>query len=130
MTTVITSVSVKLFSWRKVTNYFFFINNQSDFTYDYSATSLLLHNLMKQQLYTINTYLFQSQSLIKLQFVQWHLLTNAYAYQLVVYNNITGNIIHEWQRKAVYLQVVFCTLDVFCNLLLNYNEKAVFQKHV
>lgn len=110
--------------------FIFFINNQSDFTYDYSATSLLLHNLMKQQLYTINTYLFQSQSLIKLQFVQWHLLTNAYAYQLVVYNNITGNIIHEWQRKAVYLQVVFCTLDVFCNLLLNYNEKAVFQKHV
>lgn len=69
---------------------FFFINNQSDFTYDYSATSLLLHNLMKQQLYTINTWLFQSQPLIKLQFVQWHLLTNAYSYQLMVYNNITA----------------------------------------
>lgn len=69
---------------------FFFINKQSDFTYDYSATSLLLHNLMKQQLYTINTCLFQSQPLIKLQFVQWHLLTNAYSYQLMVYNNITA----------------------------------------
>lgn len=30
------------------------------------------------------------------------------------------------KKKAEYLQVVFYTLDVFCNLLLNYNEKAVF----
>lgn len=48
----------------------------------------------------------------------------------LILHMITVHTIHEWQRKAVYLQVVFCTLDVFCNLLLNYNEKAVFQKHV